>query len=306
MKRMSTLTVGLLCLAGSVLTANAWFIDGYVRCPNQAVYKGVTVNVSGAACNGAFNGSATTDKDGYYILSLPDCPGAFVVSLDMSTLPAGATIVGSSSQTFSTTGEVTFYHGDWSVDSTLCSSAVCWFTGGGAKLDALLNIPVAEKGPKHSFGGNVYPGCSPTAGDGGSWNHVARDLKLHFHGRSIQVVTCGNVTPPPPPGSTSPVTPFNFIEFQGTGTLKGIQGNKADYGEVTFYARTEDRNEPGSKGARDGALIDRYYLRVTDSDGIVRLLINSNASAAPADMDPAPITSGNFQLHISSCDNPPN
>jgi hypothetical protein len=53
-------------------------------------------------------------------------------------------------------------------------------------------------------------------------------------------------------------------------------------------------------------LIDRYYLRVTDSSGVVRLLINSNTSSDPADMDPAPITAGNFQIHVSSCDNPPN
>ena len=85
-----------------------------------------------------------------------------------------------------------------------------------------------------------------------------------------------------------------------------MPAHEADYGEVTFFARFEDRNEPGHKGPNDGALIDRYYLRVTDSSGVVRLLINSNTSSDPADMDPAPITAGNFQIHISSCDKPPN
>jgi hypothetical protein len=122
----------------------------------------------------------------------------------------------------------------------------------------------------------------------------------------MQVVICGNV-PGIPEGSTSPATPYNYIEYEGIGWLKGIKGNKVDLA-VLFYARCEDRNEPGSKGARDGALIDRYYLRVytIDANGVAtnHLLVSGNP-AQPGDIVPVPITDGNFQLHISSCDNPP-
>jgi hypothetical protein len=171
-------------------------------------------------------------------------------------------------------------------------------TGGGAKFSTITNIGMAQKGPQHSFGGNVNPSCSPFPGQGGQWNHIAHKDKLHFMGTVIQVVRCGNV-PRIPEGSESPVTPFNFIESQGTGTLKGIKGNKDDYGIVNFFARVEDRNEPGSSGAKDGTLVDRYHLHVFDSAGNTLLLVDGDAVAAT--VEPVLITHGNLQLHISSC-----
>jgi len=114
-------------------------------------------------------------------------------------------------------------------------------------------------------------------------------------------VACGNV-PGIEPGSESPVTPFNFIEFQGTGTLKGIKGSKADFGAVSFFARCEDRNEPGSNGAKDGADIDHYFLHVFQG-GTTLLLVDEDGD--PATVDPVTISGGNLQIHISSCANPP-
>lgn len=304
--------IALSVLALTVVCGPAvygWHLDGQVRCPNGLTLKDVVVRVAGVSELGAFADFGVTDADGMYYVQLPDLPGTFTAMLDKSTLPADATIVSpGETVTFTTSDAEPSFTINWVFNSAICGQGGCWFTGGGAKLDPLIDIRVAVKGTKnnpiHSFGGNVYPGCSPTAGDGGNWNHVARgDIKLHFQGRTIQVVKCGNVTPPPPPGSTSPQTPYNFIEFQGTGRLKGIQGNKADYGEVNFYARCEDRNEPGSNGATDGALIDRYYLRVFDGSGTTLLVVNGNSN--PLNMDPVPITDGNFQLHVSSCDNPP-
>lgn len=117
------------------------------------------------------------------------------------------------------------------------------------------------------------------------------------------MVRCGNVTPPPPEGSTSPVTPFNFIEWTGEGTIKGIQGSKIGTIAVHFFARTEDRNEPGSKDDNSGSGIDRYYLHVysnpLDPIGSTLLLVNGDAN--PANVLPVEIDNGNFQLHISSC-----
>ncbi len=120
------------------------------------------------------------------------------------------------------------------------------------------------------------------------------------------MLRCGNVEGIPP-GSESPVTPFNFIEWEGTGRVKGIQGNKADYPLVYFFIRCEDRNEPGSNGQRDGALKDRYFLNVfTDKNnptGTSIMLVDMDGN--PATVDPLIITDGNLQIHISSCDNPP-
>ena len=166
----------------------------------------------------------------------------------------------------------------------------CWLTAGGAKFSSITGTNVGEHGPNQNWGGNVYPGCSPTAGDGGSWNHVDHVLRLHFHGQAITVVDCGNVDGIPP-GSTSPVTPFNFIEFTGTGTLKGIKGNKADYGIVNFWARCEDRNEPGSSGQEDGNLKDRYFIRIYDNSGNTLLLVDEDGD--PTTVDPVTITKGN-------------
>jgi len=182
----------------------------------------------------------------------------------------------------------------------------CWLTGGGAKFSQTLNLYVAEHTRRHNFGGNVYPGCSPTSGDGGQWNHVDEDLRLHFQGFTIVVDRCGNVDGIPP-GSDSPETPFNFIEFHGTGRVQGIKGNKTKHDPAYFFARCEDRNEPGSRGQRDGAFKDRYFLHVytnpSDPAGSTVILVDLDGNAAT--VDPVTITDGNLQIHISSCDNPP-
>ncbi len=193
--------------------------------------------------------------------------------------------------------------------SATCSQTggKCWLTAGGVKFSSITGMMMAEykqNGPLDSVGGNVYPGCNAESGDGGNWNHIAHKENLHFQGTDIQIVRCGNVDGIPA-GSESPVTPFNFIEFKGTGTLKGISGNKANYGTVCFFARAEDRNEPGNEKALlpdGGALIDRYYLRVFDcSTQNVLLLVDMDNN--PATIDPITITGGNFQIHISSCSN---
>ncbi len=318
MKKVIAGLSALLLLASTTLACN---ISGKVSCPNDRTFANMLVTAEqGGAEVGFAVPDATTGLYSFHIAN------AGVTTITLSNLPQGI-------------DEVTFKYSvndgpwvegtgtsvtidlpassdlalNWTIDGPACGS--CWLTGGGAYIDPLLRLPMATKGngkgkPEHSFGGNVYPGCSPTAGDGGNWNHVARDhINLHFHGTDIEVVQCGNVTPPPPNGSDSPQTPFNFIEFRGIGTLKGIQGNKADYGTVLFFARCEDHNEPGSKGAKDGALIDRYYLRVynvinnVEVDRLV-ISVDDTSNGEPEDLV-VPITDGNLQLHISSCDKPP-
>ncbi len=124
----------------------------------------------------------------------------------------------------------------------------CWLTVGGVKFIPLANGTVAEHGPKDSFGGNVYPGCnSDTGAEGGSLTHIFHSKKIHFHGTTIVVDECGNVDPDlTDPGSESPVTPFNYIMFSGSGTIAGIKGNKLEKTPVCFEAEFQDWNEPGN------------------------------------------------------------
>lgn len=173
----------------------------------------------------------------------------------------------------------------------------CWLTGGGGKVDDASGRTV------HSYGGNINPGCSATAGDGGNWNDIWHTGKLHFQGRSIVVERCGNVAGIPP-GSSSPRTPFNYIEFHGVGTLRGIQGNKADYGTVYFWGHYEDRSEPGSHGQPNADARDRYFLRVYSNQanptGSTLMLVDVDGNSAT--VDPVTVSHGNLQMHISSCD----
>lgn len=301
MKRSLLAFASILFISAS--TVLACHITGKVICPNEFTVPGVKIV---ATSQSGVVYSAVTDATGVYWIALPS-GGEYETTLDVTTLPPNSAVVGPVSVTAVVPdyGTATV---DWIITGEACGVG-CWFTGGGALVDPDLQIPVATirakvngRSADIAFGGNVYPGCSPTAGDGGSWNHVDRNLKLHFHGTDIEVVRCGNV-PGIQPGSESPDTPYNFIEFRGTGWLKGIRGNKVNLA-VSFFARCEDRNEPGSKGANDGALIDRYYLQVVDEDGHIWIQVGSG-NPGGQDVIPVPITDGNFQLHISSCDKPP-
>ena len=279
------------------MAAHACDLNGSITCTNGLTFPNVVINVTGTNCNGAYSNSTITDSNGVYLLILPDCTGTYTATVDMSTLPSDA-VISTASQTTFTISAPNAYSIYWSVDSSVCSQGHCWLTGGGAySTDGDL------KHPEISFGGNINPGCSPTAGNGGDWNHVDRTVNLHFHGTDIEVVDCGNVTPPPGPGSKSPKTPFNFIEFTGTGTLTGIGGNTADYGTVYFFGRFEDHHEPGNSHASSGPLVDRYYLRVytdpTNPFGTTVLLLGGN-DPDPAN-DTVPITDGNLQMHENPC-----
>lgn len=294
-------------LALSAVPALAWHLEGRVYCEGTGLpMAGVTLHVTSADGGAPFSEFITTNDIGYYFTWLPDTPRCFRVE---PVLGAGEACVAPAAcfVEFCTTEANSTIEQSWTISSPRCGKeALCWLTGGGAKFSAVTGGNVGDAGPRHSFGGNVNPGCSPTAGEGGQWNNVAHSLRLHFQGRAIEVLRCGNVDGIPP-GSESPVTPFNYIEFQGTGTLKGIKGNKVDMPLVYFWGRCEDRNEPGSNGQRDGTLKDRYFLHVysnpTDPNGSTLLLVDVDGN--PATVDPITITDGNLQIHISSCDSPP-
>ncbi len=275
-KHSLALLVGLALVLLGAGTAHAWQASGTVLCDSNQngqidstdlPLAGVEVDVNSAT----FSGSVSTDNAGNFALGLPDTPDTYTETLNKATLPADAQIIipAMGFYTFTTSDINTDNNSQWLVKSATCQQVtqmMCWFTGGGSE-------------------------------------------GLHFQGTAIQEIRCGNVTGIPP-GSTSPKTPFNFIEFEGTGTLKGIAGNKTDYGTVYFFARGEDRGEPGSAAASDP---DRYFLQVytdpNDPAGSTVLLVDEDgtpeATTETMATDTVPLDGGNFQIHISSCANPP-
>lgn len=296
--------------------AFAWHSSGCVYCDangngifdtGDIPLAGVTVKIRNEA--GTYSATAVTDSSGCFYIRLPDIVDTYIQTLDTSTLPEGATIIDPDGGVLKYTlgnGNPDSITYTWLVDCEPHTHQACWMTGGGVKFCKELDMRAGECGPRDSWGGNVYPSCDPDPGHGGSWNHLSHSKKLHFHGTDIEVVRCGNV-PGIDPGSESPVTPFNFIEFKGFGWLRGIHGNNVSYDKVYFFARVEDRNEPGSNGANDGEDKDRYFLHVfsdpSDPVGTTLLLVDQDGDAST--VDPLIITGGNLQLHISSCDDPP-
>ena len=137
------------------------------------------------------------------------------------------------------------------------------------------------KTPDFSYGGVVYPGCSPKAAEGGNWNVIDHNAGLHFQGQAIVVDDCSG----PPTGS--PKVNVRIIDFHGVGILSGIGGNPADTVPVTFVARAID-NHDGGGGS------DQLYLNVMVGATTV-LQIGTSAAL------PATISTGNIQIHTSSC-----
>jgi hypothetical protein len=275
--------------SGDALACKVW---GQVVCDPQGLpIEGATVTLTGGNLTSPM--VTTTNYEGFYYF-YPACSSTYQVTLSVTE----GMVVGAATRPV-VFPESLVAEMDWTVAGVAAcgqSALGCWLTGGGAKFLPLAGINVAEHGPKVSFGGNVNPSCSPEPGQGGQWTHVDHQLKLFFQGTQVVVDECGNVSGIPP-GSTSPVTPYNYIEYSGYGRLRGIAGNAATFPEVVcFEARAEDRNEPGSSGNRDGARIDRYYLRVYDCAAPAGTFLMLGAPGAPIT-----ITDGNLQLHVSSC-----
>jgi len=192
--------------------------------------------------------------------------------VDPSTLPPGARVSPSCIRYTvldDATPVITF-----TISGDFCSTpppqGPCWLTGGGT-------IGHIAKGvPNYSFGGVVYPGCSPNAADGGNWNVVDHVTGLHFQGQQIIVDGCSGV----PTGS--PPVNVNVIDFHGVGIVDGL-------GTVTFSGHAVDNHESGGGS-------DLLFLTVS-SGGTTVMQIGNSAT------DPAVIATGNLQIHTSSCAN---
>ena len=302
---MNTRTLITSCAALALVlgsTAHAKVLNGTILCDtngDRQIDAGVDVPLVGVVVNidesgGAAVGTAASEGDGTYFFNLPNQQNVdYQLTLNGATLPADATFIipASGSYEFNSSDGIEFTR-DWLIDSELCrevETSGCWMTGGGHWREA-------RGTPRHNFGGNVFPSCSPDPGEGGEWNHVQRRNGVHVLGQSVDVVRCGNVGGIPD-GSTSPVTPFNFIEFEGEGRLTGQGKNRIPEQDVYFFARAEDRNEPGSHN-------DRYFIHAFtdpgDPEGSTVLLTDVDGDAST--VDPVVISGGNLQLHASSCD----
>jgi hypothetical protein len=259
----------LLVAALTGVTAYACEIQIRVACPNDRAAAGVKVTVAGV-------GSTTTDSLGIATIDVPDF-GTYTVSVDPSTLPAGATLnpLQQKVKVLNNATPVALFELGGDFCSEPCIQGQCWLTGGGT-------IYKTKGTANYSFGGVVYPGCSPRAADGGNWNVVDHFLGLHFQGKAIIVDDCSGVS------TRSPRVNVNIIDFHGTGTLVGIAGNPQAKIDVSFVGRAVDNLESGGGN-------DLLYLSVTDADNNVVMLIGTSAT------DPVVISTGNLQIHTSSC-----
>jgi hypothetical protein len=274
--KLKMIVCGLLAAAVSSLTANACRVPIRVACPNDNTAAGIRVIVT----EGGFpipNGEALTDGLGMVEIEVPWILNTYEVCVDTTTLPAGATLKKPCQNVFvadTTVPVVTF-----TLGGTFCGGTPppgpCWLTGGGT-------VYKVKGTPPYSFGGVVYPGCSPKAAAGGNWNVIDHSNGLHFQGQTIIVDSCSGVS------TKSPRVTVNIIDFHGVGILNGIGGNPDATIAVTFVGRCID-NQDGGAGN------DQMFLVVTDASNNVVLQIGNSVA------DPATITTGNLQIHQSSC-----
>ena len=267
--KSKTFLCGLLAAAVSGLTALACPVQVRVACPNDTPAVGVEVCIVGVGC-------ALTDDLGIATIVVPFLDETYTINVTGSTLPAGATLK-QQSQKITVTSDAPPVV-DFTLGGDFCSTppppGPCWLTGGGT-------IGKVRGTPNYSFGGVVYPGCSPSAADGGNWNVVDHTIGLHFQGKQIIVDECSGIA------TRSPRVNVNIIDFHGTGTLVGVAGNPQAKIDVSFVGRAVDNLESGGGN-------DLLYLNVTAGGGTV-MQIGTSA------LDPAVISTGNLQIHTSSC-----
>jgi hypothetical protein len=259
----------LFALGLSALAANACLVQIRVACPNDTTASGIAVWLESA-------GVQFTDNLGIATFTVNSF-GTYRACVDTTTLPAGATLA-PNCQNIKVTDPappvVNFVLG-----GSFCSApppqGPCWLTGGG-------QVNKTKGVGDFSFGGVVYPGCSPNAADGGNWNVVDHASGLHFQGQAITVDSCSGIS------TKSPKVNVNIIDFHGTGIVDGIAGNPTAQIAVSFVGRAVDNHDGGSGS-------DLLYIKVSDASNATVLQVGNSAD------DPAVISTGNLQIHTSSC-----
>jgi len=274
LKRSKTVMAGLLAATLAVVTANASTCQPIrVACPNDNVPPPVKIRTFDSS--GVEVGGNWTDGLGLHTECGLAIGGTYTICVDESTLPPGASIRKPCQVVTATLAAPVI---EFVLEGDFCDETPppgpCWLTGGG-------QVYKTKGVGNYSFGGVVYPGCSPKAAEGGNWNVVDHFTGLHFQGQQIIVDSCSGVS------TRSPRVNVNIIDFHGTGIIAGIGGNPEAKIAVTFVGRAIDNLESGG-----GA--DKLFIRVNDG-AIVMLQIGNSAA------DPATISNGNLQIHTTSC-----
>jgi len=265
---------GTLAFGLSALMADACILTVRVACPNDTSAAGISVCASSP--NGDYCG--ITDNLGIVEIQLPGFD-TYTVCVDTKTLPAGATLSPTCQKikVISDAPPVMGFELGGSFCSTPPPPGPCWLTGGGT-------VDKTKGTPNYTFGGVVYPGCSPKAADGGNWNVVDHFTGLHFQGQHIIVDSCSGVP------TSSPKVTVNVIDFHGEGIITANGGDGSSKIPVTFVGRAID-NKEGGAGA------DQLYIKVLNGGGTAVLQIGTSAAS------PATISTGNLQIHQTSCNN---
>src|SRR5438477_3046684 len=101
MKSIFSLAAGFLLLIGGATTSNAWLVSGHVFCDantNGVIDAGDTprtgvlimvANTSGTFSNNTFTGTPGGD----FLITLPDTPDSYVVTVNPFNLPTDAAVV---------------------------------------------------------------------------------------------------------------------------------------------------------------------------------------------------------------------
>jgi hypothetical protein len=269
--KLQTMVTSLLVAALSGLTANACLLQIRLACPNDRPASGVQIYVNGV-------GYTTTDDLGIASIKVPFFD-TYTVCVIASTLPAGATLspLCQKIKVVDDAPPVLTFDLGGSFCSTPPAPGPCWLTGGGT-------INKTKGVGDFSFGGVIYPGCSPNAADGGNWNVIDHATGLHFQGQQIIVDNCSGVS------TKSPKVNVNIIDFHGIGIVSGIGGNPAATMAVSFVGRAVDNLESGGGS-------DLLFLSVTDASNNVVLQVGNSVA------DPAVISTGNLQIHTTGCNN---
>ena len=268
--KLRTALCGLLAAGLSVLSANACLVQIRVACANDTSASGVRVWMDGP-------GDAYTDDFGIATFNV-NFFGTYNVCVDTTTLPAGAKLSPTCMKVKVQDDAPPVFN--FVLTGPFCGQAPapgpCWMTGGG-------QIGKGGTGPGNfSFGGVVYPGCSPQAADGGNLNVVDHATGLHFQGQQIVVDSCSGIP------TKSPKVNVNIIDFHGTGILSGIAGNPDATIPVSFVGRAVD-NSDGGAGS------DLLYIKVSDSSNATVLQVGNSTD------DPAVVSVGNIQIHTTGC-----
>jgi hypothetical protein len=263
----------LLALGLSSLTASACLLKIHVACPNDTTAAGIRVCVDNVGC-------VETSDLGIATIHVPNAGETYNVCVDPDTLPEDATLnpLCQKVKVPADADEDDVIFVEFVLGGDFCETppppGPCWLTGGGT-IDKTKGVP------HYSFGGVVYPGCSPDAAEGGNWNVVDHVAGLHFQEQAIVVDSCSGAA------TKSPKVNVRIIDFHGVGIMSGIGGNPEAKIAVSFVGRAIDNQEPGGGN-------DMLFLSATDGTTIWLQIGNSAA-------DPATISTGNLQIHTSSC-----